>query len=144
VKYLSLLLILFVCFAACKKKSSGPATTMTVLIEGDTAWTTNTLVTTNQNDGTVYITAINKAANEQLALAMSSFVEGTKSYHIDYRGTGGNIYGNTGSYTQGSNIYDGRTGYINVTAVTNNTIIGSFAFSTDKGNVTGNFTAAEH
>ena len=116
---------------------------MTVILDGTTLWTVNSVSTNNQGNGTVYITGTNKDKNESLSLAISGFIKGKKSYSIDYRGTGGNIYGNTGTYSQGSNLYDARSGYINVTSVVNNAITGSFGLTTAKGGITGSFVAAE-
>jgi len=142
--YIFLVLLAVAALGACKKKSDRPATTMSVTVNGDSAFTTTNVVTDNQGNGTVYISGISSATNERVDLAITGFTEGAKAYYIDYRGTGGNINGNTGKYTKGSNLTEARTGNIYVTSVTGNTITGSFnLYSNQQTNINGTFTAAK-
>ena len=137
-------LVLLFTLAACKKHSDRPAVWMTMLLNSDTAWTTTNVSTDNQNSGNVYITGTNSATNEQISLAISGFVEGKKAYYIDYRGVGGNITGNTGTYSKGSGLLYASTGNIFVTSVTGNTINGSFDLYLPNQHINGFFTAAKN
>jgi major membrane immunogen (membrane-anchored lipoprotein) len=141
-KYLlAIMLPLIVASTGCKKKKDPLPTTMTFVMDKDTLWTTNNVVTDASTPGTVYITGTSKDGSQSLDIALTGFTGGKKTYTIDYRGTGGNITGNTGQYRNGSNSTMARTGKIVITEVANDVMKGTFDMYYLQSNFTGSFTA---
>lgn len=126
---------------SCKKKEEQIPVTLTAKITYDSAFTTTNVRTDNQNNGIVYLTA--KGGNDQeIKIMLSDFVEAKKTYLIDYRGTGGNITGNTLMYRKGSNAVMARGGSVRVTEVTNKTFTATYSSYFQGVDITGTFTAA--
>jgi hypothetical protein len=128
---------------ACKKKSDPPLpTTMTMVVNNDTLWTSTNVDTDNKDMGTVYIKGTSTDGNESLDLALSGFTNRKGTFVVDYRGTGGNINGNTGMYRKGSEAIMARAGRIVVTEVTETLINGTYDLYYLQTNFKGSFVAS--
>lgn len=132
---------LFLVTISCKKKTDPLPTAMTMVLNNDTVWTTTKVVTDASNAPTIYIKGTSPDGAEGLSLAISGY-KGTKgTFLVDYRGTGGNIYGNTAMYQQGANAIEARTGKIVITSATETLITGTFDMYFQQTNFKGTFTA---
>ena len=138
---LAILIPAIMVVSACKKKSDPLPTTMTFFLDKDSLWTTKNVVTDASTAGTVYITGTSPDGSQSLDIALTGFTGGKKTYTVDYRGTGGNITGNTGMYRNGSNSIMARTGKIVITEVGNNVMKGTFDLYYQQSNFKGSFTA---
>lgn len=142
-KYITLgIVIVAAMTGSCKKKKDPLPVTMTFVLGKDTLWTTNNVVTDNENTGIVYITATNADKTQSLDLTLSEFTGGKKVYTVDYRGPGGNMTGNTGHYRDGSNSVMARAGKITITEVGSEVMTGTFDLHYLQTNFKGTFTAA--
>lgn len=129
--------------AACKKKDNSPSlpTTMTVVVNKDTAWTSTNVTTDNKNTGTVYITGKSPDGNSSMELTISGYDGTKKTYTIDYRGPGGNIYGNLAQYKDDTSFVVSRSGRIVITGVTQTMISGTFKMYYLQTEINGSFEA---
>lgn len=133
---------LFLLTISCKKKKTDPLpTAMTMVVNDDTVWTTTKVVTDASNAPTIYIKGTSPDGAESLSLAISGYKGAKGTFLVDYRGTGGNIYGNTAMYLQGSNAIEARTGKIVITSATETLITGTFDMYYQQTNFKGTFTA---
>jgi len=136
------ILIVLLAALACNKKSDPPLpTTMTMIVNNDTLWTTTKVTTDNKNKGIVYIKGTSADGNESLDLAISDFANRKNTFIVDYRGTGGNINGNTGLYRKGSEAIMARAGRIVVTEVSETLITGTYDLFYLQTNFKGTFVA---
>ena len=126
---------------ACKKKSDPLPTTMTMVVNNDTLWTSTNVDTDNKDMGTVYITGTSTDGNESLDLTISGFTNRKGTFVVDYRGPGGNINGNTGMYRKGSEAIMARAGRIVVTEVSETLINGTYDLYYLQTNFKGSFVA---
>lgn len=126
---------------ACKKKSDPLPTTITMVVNNDTLWTSTNVDTDNKDMGTVYIKGTSTDGNESLDLALSGFTNRKGTFVVDYRGTGGNINGNTGMYRKGSEAIMARAGRIIVTEVSETLITGTYDLYYLQTNFKGSFVA---
>jgi len=126
---------------ACKKKSDPLPTTITMVVNNDTLWTSTNVDTDNKDMGTVYIKGTSKDGNESLDLTISGFTNRKGTFVVDYRGTGGNINGNTGMYRKGSEAIMARAGRIIVTEVSETLIKGTYDLYYLQTNFKGSFVA---
>jgi hypothetical protein len=126
---------------ACKKKSDPLPTTITMVVNNDTLWTSTNVDTDNKDMGTVYIKGTSTDGNESLDLALSGFTNRKGTFVVDYRGTGGNINGNTGMYRKGSEAIMARAGRIVVTEVSETLITGTYDLYYLQTNFKGSFVA---
>ncbi len=141
-KYVALLILAVIFFAtACKKKSTPLPTSMIVVLDKDTAFTTTSVTTDNQNNGTLYITGKSADGTRSLDIAITGYTGSKKTFVVDYRGVGGNINGNTGLYRDGSSSIISRAGNIMITEVGGDLIKGTFDFYYLQNNFKGTFTA---
>lgn len=138
---LTISLLSFLYFTACKKKSDPLPTTITMVVNNDTLWTSTRVTTDNKNTGTVYIKGISTDGNESLDLTLSGFANKSNTFIVDYRGTGGNINGNTGMYRKGSEAIMARAGRIIITKVTETLITGTYDLYYLQTNFKGTFVA---
>jgi hypothetical protein len=142
-RYYITLCILALSLAAtsCKKKTTPLPTTMTFVLDKDTLWTTTNVQTDNKNNGTVYINAVSSDGQESLDITLSGYTGAKKTFLVDYRGTGGNINGNTGMYRNGTDAIMARAGKIVITSVSDELITGTFDLFYLQTNFKGSFTA---
>lgn len=144
-KYLALLMLaLIFTTAACKKKKDKLPTTMTVVVDKDTVWTTSNVTTDASNAGIIFISATSGDGNGSMDISLSNYNGAKGTFLVDYRGPGGNITGNTGTYRKGNEVTNARTGKIVVTAVTGTLITGTFNLYYSQTNITGSFSAPTH
>jgi hypothetical protein len=126
---------------ACKKKSDPLPTTFIMVVNNDTLWTSTNVDTDNKDMGTVYIRGTSTDGNESLDLTISGFTNRKGTFVVDYRGTGGNINGNTGMYRKGSEAIMARAGRIIVTEVSETLIKGTYDLYYQQTNFKGAFVA---
>lgn len=126
---------------ACKKKSDPLPTTITMVVNNDTLWTSTNVDTDNKDMGTVYIRGNSTDGNESLDLTISGFTNRKGTFVVDYRGIGGNINGNTGMYRKGSEAIMARAGRIIVTEVSETLITGTYDLYYLQTNFKGSFVA---
>ncbi|GAA4470113.1 hypothetical protein GCM10023093_30680 [Nemorincola caseinilytica] len=141
-KILSIVAILLVTLSmACKKKQDKVLPTdMRAALDKDTVLVTSNVTNTISN-GVMYIEGVSDDGGRELELAITGFTGAKKIFTIDYRGPGGNMTGNTGSYKDGSNMIMARNGKISVTEVTADVIKGTFTLFYMQAEIRGTFTA---
>ena len=140
-KLLLPLILMIIAVSACQKKSDPLPTTITMVVNNDTLWTSTRVTTDNKNTGTVYIKGTSADGNESIDLTISGFANKKNTLVVDYRGTGGNINGNTGMYRKGSEAIMARAGRIIVTEVTDKLITGTYDLYYLQTNFKGSFVA---
>jgi len=140
-KYITAIALSLVLFSACNKKDSAPNTTITVVSDIDSSWTTNNnVVSFSSGANGISISATNTKLNAQIKFGLYDFREGNKTYTIDYRTTTGTL--NSASYySEGHEPAIASVGSVTLSNFTTKTMSGTFSFTGPGGNVSGSFIA---
>ncbi len=134
--------VIFFAVSACKKnEETTPAGDMLVMINKDTAFVTTDVKASITSTNTLYITGKSRDDDKKVSMTLSDYQRKKGNFLIDYRGTGGNIYGNTGQYFEGSNLTEARAGGIVITEVKGGLIKGNFTFYYQNTEIHGSFTS---
>jgi len=114
---------------------------MSVLVNGDSTWTTTNVSTQNMGNGVVYITGISADGVNSVSLDIINYTAHNASYGIQNTGTGINANSSSANYQYG--IFGGTavSGSISISGYSGKTIQGSFDFADTKNHLTGTFTA---
>lgn len=132
-------LFLAALFTACKKKEAALPTSMTVVVDDDTAFVTTNVTTDNESNSPLYINSTSTDGKQRFNITISNFQNKKGTFDIDYHG----YTITTAQYFNGGNLSTATTGGIVISAVEDGVIKGYFTIYAQQIKITGSFTAPQ-